>query len=192
MRLLVALFFVLPLVMSCASKSTYTANLDMATSRLVSNSQFNIAANMTAEVVYVKDLVTQSAFYRFDASDRHRMAIEQYVLLLPLGRYQIVSICAEKTFPKRLAGLKAVQRKSNGQWWAQFQGHTGTDIFLPASAIEVAVNGGENITPVNLSATGSNHCEVTYANEDLNVFPKSFESSAEFEKKYRKKMTLYK
>lgn len=177
----------------CASngQGNYVGQLDMASSRLVSNPQMNIAANMTAEVVYVKDLVTGKIIYRLDAGIRHQLDVEQHILELPLGRYQIASVCAEKTFAKRLAGLKSVDFRSSSAWWARFQGLTGTEIYLPVSSMEVTILGGEKITPVNLSATGQKNCEVTYGEAKPNSLAKIFPSTGDFKNKYRKKIEFY-
>lgn len=193
MRLTLSLLICLIFFSNCASngKGNYVGQLDMASSRLVSNPNMNIAANMTAEVVYVKDLVTSKVIYRLDAGDRHQLDVENHVLDLPLGRYQIASICADKTFAKRLAGLKSVDFRAGSGWWARFQGLTGTEAYLPASSMEVTILGGEKITPVNLSATGQKTCEVTYGEAKPNSLAKTFANTLSFKNKYRKKIEFY-
>lgn len=177
------------LLTGCATK-TVTPNviqLDMSATRMVAgNSKL-----MTAEVIYIKNLANNDEEYRFEVSNRRQLGIDNYVQVLKPSYYEIATVCAEKSFLHRMAGLVGIEKRDNGQLWARFQTALGTSALIPAYVMNLELMGTESIVPLNMSYVGNQQCEALYGEGDLNTTPENTASNQEYLAKYVKRTTLY-
>ena len=177
------------LLTGCATK-TVTPNViqvDMSATRMVSGKQ----KPMTAEVVFIRDLASNREKYRYEIGNRRSLGIESYAQVLPPGYYEIVTVCAERNFYNRMAGLLSVDKHDNGSLWARFQTGQGTSALMPAMVMNLELTGTEKIVPLNISAVGGPYCEAVYGEGVLNQPPANEASNNDYISKHGKKTKFY-
>jgi hypothetical protein len=174
----------------CASKPVEPniAQVDMSASRAVTGS----SKRMATEVIFIRDLVTDTVKYRYEVSNRRKLGMDSYIQILQPSYYEIITICTEKNFYQRLAGLIGVEEKEDGTLWARFQTARGNSALFPAQAMNLELMGKEKIVPLNISAINERYCEAVYGEGELNKIPENFASNKEYlSSKKSKKLTLY-
>ncbi|MEJ2043057.1 MAG: hypothetical protein P8X74_04800 [Reinekea sp.] len=146
---------------------------------------------MVAEIVYVQNLVDKSDLYRFEYNNRRDLDIDNYLIYLKPGYYQVVAICTENNFYWRMAGFLNVEKHNDGTDWARFQSANGTPVLIPALDMNLDLLGGETIKPVNMSASSNHYCEAVYGEGKANSTPLNINTTKNYIQRYGKKTKLY-
>lgn len=181
------------ILQSCASNAIdeQFGHLDLSATRTVSSASLGTSMQMTAEIVYVEDLLSGDVLYRYDVIERRQVDIEQEVFTVIPGRYRVGAVCTDSRFSNRMVGLNKLDLKNERDWWAVMATGSGSTALLPATVLDVTLNGGERITPVNMSASGAKGCAPVYGDKPLNRTPEADLSESEYKAEFGDKIRLY-
>ncbi len=173
----------------CATKppAPMVAQLDMSAYRKLEGS----SKLMVAEVIYIQELISKSELYRYEFNNRKKLNMDSYVQILAPGYYQVFTVCTQRNFASRMAGLIEIEKKNDGTMWGRFQTGTGNDVLLPVAEMTLDLQGTETIVPLNMSSLSNSYCNAIYGEGKLNETPQNMPTSEDYLDKYGKKTTLY-